>query len=168
MKKHRKDSKLWTLTPPVQEELYKICGGPGGYAEAREWLQKNHGVLVRSDSSFTSWWQAYPFSLSSAASFAQTFEREILKLPEMEQRAEEASRLSQAGFEIMALRSKDLEGYATLKKLRLKERSQLAIERRLSLLEQQAAESVSARKVAADATLTPEQQLLRYKQIFGG
>ncbi|MDD2763477.1 MAG: hypothetical protein PHE83_05825 [Opitutaceae bacterium] len=168
MSKRRGDSKLWTLPAPVQTELYALCSGEGGYAAGREWLQRQHGLLVRSDGTFSRWWAAYPFSLPAATDFAQTFERELTKLPEMEGQADKISRLGQVGFEMMALRNQNLEGYAMLKKLRLKEAEQKLVERRVAILEKKAAQADAAKQVTDEPDLTPEERLQRYRQIFGG
>lgn len=116
--KPRGDSKLKNLPPAVQAALFEAC--KPGYAQAQAWLQAEHGIKtsVTALSNFFGW---YPFSLSATASFARQFEAEMAKLPELAGDAEKLSRLGQVGFEMMAMRTQDLEGYATLKKIRLKE-----------------------------------------------
>jgi hypothetical protein len=167
MSKRRGDSKLWVLAPPVQAELYRICSGADGYAAGRAWLQTEHGILIKSDATFSSWWGSYPFSLPASADFAQTFELELAKLPEMEGQAEKISRLGQVGFELMALRNQNLEGYATLKKLRLKESEQKLNERRVALLEKKAAQADKAKEILGDKQLTEEEQAAQVRSLFG-
>jgi hypothetical protein len=40
--------------------------------------------------------------------------------------------------------------------------------RKVKILEAKAAQADAAKAVTSDESLTPEQQLLRYRQIFGG
>lgn len=121
--KPRGDSKLKTLPPAVQAELFAQCQQAGGYAAAAAWLLAEHAVKTSATalSHFFGW---YPFSLARTASYAQQFEAEIAKLPDMAGKAAQLSQIGQVGFEMLAMQSNDLEGYATLKKLRLKEEEQ--------------------------------------------
>jgi hypothetical protein len=140
-KKRRRDSKLWTLPPPVQATVYDLCGGPEGYEPARQFLIKEHNVNVKSDATFSAWWSRYPFSLSANVTFAQQFEQEMAKLPEMQGDAEKLSKLGQVGFEMMAMRMQDIEGYVSLKKIRLKEGEHNLAERRLKIVEDKMAQA---------------------------
>lgn len=164
-KKPRGDSKLKTLPPAVQAELFVQCRGKGGYEAARAWLLAEHGVSTSAGSlsAFFGW---YPFSLSATASYAQQFEAELKKLPALAADAAQLSQLSQLGFEMLAMRTNDLEGYATLKKIRLKEHEQSLAERRVKLLEQKAAQAEAAEGVTRDESLTPAQKEARMRQIF--
>jgi hypothetical protein len=166
MKKARGDSKLKTLPPAVQAELFAQCQGKGGYATAAEWLLGEHGVKT-SAGSLSNFYGWYPFSLSRTASYAQQFEAEIAKLPDMAGKAAQLSQIGQVGFEMLAMQSNDLEGYATLKKLRLKEHQQSLTERRVALLEKAAAQAEEAKAVTDNAELSDAEKLARYKAIFG-
>lgn len=165
-KKPRGDSKLKTLPPAVQAELFTQCQGKGGYEAAREWLLAEHGVKT-SAGSLSVFYGWYPFSLSATASYAQQFEAELKKLPALAKDAAQLSQLSQLGFEMLAMRTNDLEGYATLKKIRLKEHEQSLTERRVALLEKAAAQAEEAKAVTDNAELSDAEKLARYKAIFG-
>ncbi len=164
--KPRGDAKLKTLPPAVQKELYARCSGPGGNAAAAAWLKAEHGVTAGTGT-FSNFWQWYPFSVSASADFARTFEQELSKLPELQGDAEKLSRLGQVGFEMMAMRMQDLEGYATLKKLRLKEHEQSLTERRVALLEQAAKERDTAKKITGDESLSDTEKAQRMRALFG-
>jgi len=169
MKKARGDSKLKTLPPAVQAELFTQCQGKGGYDAARAWLLAEHDVKTSAGSlsNFFGW---YPFSLSRTASYAQQFEAEIAKLPDMAGKAAQLSQIGQVGFEMLAMQSNDLEGYATLKKLRLKEEEQSISRDTLNLKVRQYEEKIAAARsslekakskggVSADTLKLIEEQL---------
>ena len=165
-KKPRGDSRLKTLPPAVQAELFTQCQGKGGYDAARAWLLAEHNVKTSAGSlsNFFGW---YPFSLSATASYAQQFEAELKKLPALREDAAQLSQLSQLGFEMLAMRTNDLEGYATLKKIRLKEHEQSLTERRVALLEAKAKQADEAKQITDNAELSDAEKLARYKAIFG-
>lgn len=148
-KKPRGDSKLKTLPPAVQAELFTQCQGKGGYEAARAWLLAEHNVKTSAGSlsNFFGW---YPFSLSATASYAQQFEAEIKKLPELAKDAAQLSQLSQICFEMLAMRTNDLEGYATLKKIRLKEEEQSITRDALNLKVRQYEEKIAAARTSLE------------------
>jgi len=165
-KKARGDSKLKTLPPAVQAELFEQCKQSGGYKHAATWLLDHHSVKTSTGalSKFFGW---YPFSLSATASYAQQFEEELAKLPEMAGKAEQLSRIGQVGFEIMAMRTQDLEGYATLKKLRLKEVDQEQVNRRITLLEKAAAQADKAKAITGNDQLSDAEKAAQMRSLFG-
>lgn len=145
--KPRGDSKLKTLPAEVQAALFEQC--KPGYAQAQAWLLAEHDVKTSTGalSNFYAW---FPFSLSATASYAKQFEAEIAKLPELAGDAEKLSRLSQLGFEMLAMRTQDLEGYATLKKIRLKEH-EIALNREaLSLKVRQYEQKIDAARTSLE------------------
>jgi len=117
-KKPRGDAKLKTLPAPVQAALFDQC--KPGYGPAAAWLLAEHGIKTSAGalSQFYGW---YPFSLSATVSYARQFEAELAKLPALAGDAAKISQLGQIGFEMLAMRTQDLEGFATLKKIRNKE-----------------------------------------------
>lgn len=167
-KKPRGDSHLKTLPPAVQAKIFAECQGKG-YAEVKAWLLAEHGVAtsVGSLSAFYSW---FPLQrrLEQAATFADTLRDQIAKLPQINLSADQVSTLSQIAFETQAASAQDPELFVELRKLRLKERQQGLAERRLKILEAQAALATAGKAVASDTDLSPEEQLRRYRQIFGG
>lgn len=162
--KPRSDSKLKTLPAPVQAALFEQC--KLGYAQAQAWLLKEHAVKTSTGalSNFYGW---FPFSLAATAAYAKQFEPEMAALLKTKGEAEKLSQLSQFGFEMLAMRTQDLEGYATLKKIRLKEAEQALSERRVALLEKKAQQADAAEGVTRDETLTPEQRAQKLREIFG-
>lgn len=145
--KPRSDSKLKTLPAPVQAALFEQC--KPGYAQAQAWLLAEHDVKTSTGalSNFYAW---YPFSLSATASYAKQWEPEMAALLKTEGEAEKLSRLSQLGFEMMAMRAQDLEGYATLKKIRLKEH-EIALNREaLSLKVRQYEQKIEAARTSLE------------------
>jgi hypothetical protein len=146
-KKARGDAKLKTLPAPVQAELFEQC--KPGYAQARDWLLAEHGVKTSTGalSNFYGW---YPFSLSATANYVQQFEPELKRITETAGEAEKLSQLSQFGFELMAMRAQDLEGYATLKKIRLKEREIALNQEALKLKVRQYEQKIEAARTSLE------------------
>ena len=167
MKKQRSDAVLKTLPPGLQAELFTRCHA-SSYAEVKAWLKAEHGIATSTGSlsQFYSW---FPLSrrLEQASAFADTLKDQIAQLPAMNGRAEELSDITQIAFEMQAAQEQDGELFYNLRKLRLKERDQKLVERRVKLLEQKAAQADAASHVLQDTTLTPEQREQRVREALG-
>lgn len=167
MKKQRSDAVLKTLPPGLQAELFTRCHA-SSYAEVKSWLKAEHGIATSTGSlsQFYSW---FPLSrrLEQASAFADTLKDQIAQLPAMNGRAEELSDITQIAFEMQAAQEQDGELFYNLRKLRLKERDQKLVERRVKLLEQKAAQADAAQTVTADAALSPAEREAKLKAIFG-
>lgn len=172
-RKTRGDSKLDALAPAQKEKLSEwLTVENVTYEKAAERCLAEFGVSTTLSALRSFWvrvarpWQ-YMKSRSEADAIAQLLDGRFDEAT--------AKKVHQLAFEALSDRTPDLKSAKTLLKIiadsarvRLAEQKVSLDMRRVTLLEQKAAEADSARKVAADATLTPEQQLQRYKQIFGG
>lgn len=142
-KKPRKDSKLKTLPDAVQAELYARYQKQGG--DVLTWLQAEHGVRSSSGalSNFAAW---YPFSrpLEMVAQRANQYEQALKQDPNLKLNAEQVSIASQMAFEQMALQMQDIEGFVSLRKMRLKEQEIRLADSALSLKVRQYEDKISA------------------------
>lgn len=174
-RKARPDAVLKTLPDPVQDQLFEICrspateDSPGGYAAARQWLRDKHGIDVRSDATFSKFYAWYPFSrpLEMAARFAKQAEDAAKAHPNLEQDSERTAALGQVAFEQMAIQMRDLKGFVSLQKVRLKKGDQTLSARRVALLEKKAAQADAAEGIVKDGKLTEEQRAARLREVFG-
>lgn len=168
MKKPRGDAKLKTLPDALQETLWQLLRRTTA-EKAAAWLAKTHEVQTSAGalSEFFSW---YPRAgwLKQSAAFATNLEATLRKLPELKITAEQASQVAQASFEIQAAQNRDPELFLALQKGKLEVVKVAQSERKIKLLEAKAALADQGKKVATDAELSPEEQLSKFKQIFGG
>jgi hypothetical protein len=167
MKKQRSDAVLKTLPPGLQAELFARCNA-ASYTVVKGWLREAHGITT-SEGALSKFYAWFPLSrrLEQAATFADSLKTQLSALPSMQGRAEEISDVTQIAFEMQAVQEQDGELYYNLRKLRLKERDQKLVERRIKLLEQKAAQADAAQSVTADQALTPAEREAKLKEIFG-
>lgn len=122
MKKPRGDSKLKTLPPERQREMYGYLQAHT-LAETEAWLA-TAGLDVSLDtlSRFASW---YPLAapLQQAAHMGEAVKELLKELPGLNLNEEQLSKAGQAIFEAEALRTKDSELHVSLRTLRLQEES---------------------------------------------
>lgn len=142
-KKPRKDSKLKTLPDAVQAELYARYQKQGG--DVLTWLREVHGVSSSTGalSHFAAW---YPFSrpLEMVAQRANQYEQALKQDPNLKLNAEQVSIASQMAFEQMALQMQDIEGFVSLRKMRLKEQEIRLADSALALKVRQYEDKISA------------------------
>jgi hypothetical protein len=175
MKKPRPDAKLMTLPDALQEELYQLLRRTT-LEKVKEWLLANHDVATSTGSlsKFFSW---YPQSawLKHSADFADQMKACAAKFPALAGKADEISAIAQAAFELQAAQDRDSGLHLALAKarlktdeLRIKQENLKLSERKVKLLEAAAALVDQAKAIGEDKDLTAEEQLTRYRQIFGG
>lgn len=173
MKKPRADSKLDALTPEQKEQLAEWLTVENlSYTKAKGRVRAKFGVSTSTAalsgfySRFAAPWK-YLRAKGEADSFAAL----------MEGNFDEASikRAKQLAFEAMTSPKPDLKAAKALLKIvgdsaKVEiQKQKLSLDaRKVVLLEQKAALADEAKAVAGDESLTPEQQLTRYRQIFGG
>jgi hypothetical protein len=168
MKKPRGDSKLKTLPDALQEELFQRLRRTTG-AKVRAWLQAAH-ELDTSEAALSEFfsWYARAGWVKQSVSIADQLKTQIAQLPQLKEDAKTVSEIAQVSFEIMAAQNRDSKFFLDLMRER-REQARLALdERKVKILEAKAALADAAKAVAGDANLTEAEQLIRYKQIFGG
>lgn len=168
MKKPRGDSKLKTLPDALQEELFQRLRRTTS-AKVRAWLQATHELDTSEAalSEFYSWYARQGW-VKQSVSIADQLKTEVAKLPQLKADAKTVSEIAQVSFEILAAQNRDTKFFLDLQRER-REQSRLALdERKVKLLEAQAALANQAKAVAGDTNLTEAEQLIRYRQIFGG
>ncbi len=160
-------AKLKLLPAPVQKQLYDLYQRASGEA-CLEWLAKEHKVKSSTGalSEFSYW---FPFSrpLELVKEHAEIFKSALKSDPNLKLNAEQLTIASQIAFEQMALQDRNLKGFVSLQKVRLKQGDQRLLERRVKLLEAAAQLADRGKEVASNKDLSPEEQLNRFKQIFG-
>lgn len=168
MKKPRGDAKLKTLPDALQEELFQLLRRTTADKSAL-WLLEKHGVKTSAGalSEFFSW---YPRSgwLKQSASFADSLQAQIKNLPALKVTADQAAQVAQVAFELQAAQDRDPKLFLALRQQDHDAATLRLNERKVKLLEAKAAMADQAKKVTEDTDLSPEEQLTRYRQIFGG
>lgn len=158
--KPRSDSKLKNLPEETQEAIIawartaKTDEHPGGLQYAREQLAADGiKVSLRAVSEFVSWWQLRE-RFSSASERAQQIE-DLIKEKNPNLSPDRIRELGQALFTMEAMAEKDAQAYVALESLALaqstaktkaslEERKLALAERRVSLLEENAAKAKAA------------------------
>jgi hypothetical protein len=168
MKKPRGDAKLKILPDALQEELWQILRRTT-HEKAEAWLLSKHGIATSPAalSHFFSWYPRQGW-LKQAANFSDTLKATLKNLPALKATAAEAEQIAQVNFEILAAQNRDAELFLALRKEKREAKKLTLDERRIAILEKKASEADEARKVTEDRDLSPEEQLTRFKQIFGG
>jgi len=172
-RKPRSDSKLDALTPQQREQLCSwLTIENRSYAEVKA-LAREHFDITTSDPALVAFYSrvAAPWKYAQARGEADTFE----KLMEGKFDAATIKRAKQLAFESMSGPRPDLKAAKTLLKI-IGDSAKLTLAqdrlgldaRKVALLEQKAALADEAKLVAGNKNLTPDEQLSRYKQIFGG
>jgi hypothetical protein len=164
--KPRADSKLKTLPAALQEEIFNLCQTLG-YAAVRSAV-KSKFKLDTSEAALSAFWRWYPTArrLEEAASAADEVKQLLKDLPELNLSDDQVSRAGQAVFEASALQRGDVDAYVALRKLRQKDKAHELADRRIKLLEQQAAKADAAEKVVNDGNLTEAERAARIREIF--
>lgn len=166
MKKPRADSKLKTLPSAKQDQLWEFLKDHG-YEEALAFCKTELGVRT-SVGALSDWFSWYPLSkqLQEAASLTNTLKTELLNLPDLDLSDDQLSKAGQVMFEMIAIKQKDSKLYQGLRGLRLRERAQMADERRIVLLEEKAKQADAARETVESSQLTEVQKAARLREIF--
>lgn len=166
-RKPTKSSRLRILPDEVQEEMLRKVTSGKTWREIAAWLRRKTGMVVRSDSSFSSWysWRVLRQELDQKHDQVTQL-RDFLKreLPEMPE--DKLERFGQAAFSAMALQTGDPKTWARILALQLKARQIRVEERRVTLLESKAKQADQAKDVAVSA-LSPEEKVKAMKAIFG-
>jgi len=141
------------------------------YKEANERLEENFGITV-SDGTLSKFYSEECFALrfQKSTEFADS-----LDLPAEQFDGKMIKALKQLAFELSLSKEPNLGALKTLFKL-LGDSAKLQIAkdrvsldaRKVQLLEAKAAQADLGKAVADDKDLTPDEQLKRYRQIFGG
>ena len=170
----RSDSKLKLLTEEQQEQIAtwartpKSDAGPGGLAYAREMLAREYGVKVSLStlSEFVSWHSLQQRFAKASSRATQVAELLRERAPGME--PEQVRALAQSIFTLEALDAGDAAAYVSLEHLqlsrdavatraKLEERKLALAERRVLLLEENAAKAKAALEgIKSKGGLTPE------------
>jgi len=126
--KPRGDSKLKTLPDALQEQLYQVLR-VSTIAKAAAWLDQEHGLKVSAGSlsQFFSWYPRQGW-LKQAATFADTLQATVKKLPELRISADQAASVAQVAFELQAAQDRDPKLFAMLTKGKVT-KAQLQLER---------------------------------------
>jgi len=165
-RKPRTDSKLKTLPPQAQAQLFEMLRAMP-YRKAVELVHEHFGVAtsIGALSEFFSW---YPLSrqLEQSAEFAEKIEEALKTNPALQLDASKISAVAQVAFEAHALETQNSDLYIELAKLRIKREEGEREERRIKILEAKAAKADEAAKVESDETLTEEEKAKRMRQIF--
>lgn len=163
MRKPHARSRLKTLLPEQQKALFEHLSQHPAHVTVA-WLAT--GALTgepldTQDSSLSEFWHWYPLAsqLHAAASVTDTIKAELKELPGLNLDDEQLSKAGQAIFETIAIKNQDSELYTALRKLRQndsalslkakgdtrkaaqKDRELQLVERRVALLEENAAEA---------------------------
>jgi len=173
-KKPRSDSKLDSLPTKQKDELARwLTEENVSYEEARKRVGARFGVLVSSDSTFSDFYHsvALPWKYARSRGIADDF----AKAAEGNFEPAAIKRIQQLLFEAAADQRTDFKALSTLAKILgnshrhslNQERLELD-KRKVKILEAKAALADQAKQVAGDKDLSPEEQLRRYRQIFGG
>ncbi len=132
MKKPRADAKLKTLHPAKQEALWEMCQGVS-YTDVVARLKTEWDGFETSEASLSAWYAWYPFSreLEEAKSLKDEIQEYLANNPDIDLDAEQVSKVSQILWEKRAAQSQDAKLFIELRKLRQKDRDQLAIEKKM-------------------------------------
>lgn len=163
-RKVRSDSKLKNLPEERQQHIFELCSQKS-FAEVREVLAED-GLKTSATAlkSFFRWYSLrsdFEETGSLVDEFCDLLKKEVPSLPE-----DQVFSYGQSAFSMLALRQGDTEAWARVQKLALKKRDQQLHERRITLLEQQAALAQKAQTAVQDSNLTPEQLQAKLREIF--
>lgn len=170
--KPRPGDKLKTLPREVQDELMQLSEAGKSYDYIREWLAREFGLEIKSNSSLSEFRdfylvrERYERSNSLAANITELLSKKLPQVP-----LEDLEKVGDAVFIAQSLHAQDAETFAMMRGVRQKDRSadikerQVEImERRLTLLEKQAEK---AKEAITSTTLTEAEKAARMKEIFG-
>jgi len=175
VKKPRSDSKLANLSKAQRDTLREWIAGVQGQASYKEIagrVREEFGVKT-SPAALCNYYQIHVMPLEFAR--ARDVADEFAKLADGNFDEATRKRVQQLAFEIATSPRPDIDALSALSKilgdtakLKLQEQKLTNDDRRIKLLEKKAAQADEAEKVAGNKNLTPDEQLARYKQIFGG
>ena len=183
--KPRSDAKLKTLPEDVQADLYSRMktakkGENTSYDTLRKWLLAEWDIDVKSDSTFTEFWDWYPLTqaVKDAASTTEALIAGFQQNPNLKLDAAQSAAIGQAVFEMQAVKAKDADTFIALQRLALERRSAEARgkieteklkqgDRRIILLEKKAAAYDEAKGIFENKELTPDQREQMMKEKFG-
>ena len=175
-RKKRSDTKLLSLLNPQQQAHLRtlLVDENKSYQEAQTWLRDEYNVRV-GIGAIQRFYASECFALrsSEAKEFAARVEQELIANDATFDKATLAL-IKQRAFERAYAKNGSIDELQKLAgmigdsaRLALKTKDVALTERRIVLLEQKAAQA-DAGKAVADATdLSPEEQLARFKQVFG-
>lgn len=170
MRKPRSDSKLLNLPEEQRDQILDWIKEGQPYTAVREMVQKEFGVRC-AVSAFTSFYQQEaPKALIKrrlqSLGIAQQIAEDAKKRP-AQFSAATAEQIAQIAFELSINPKATPADIKTFYDLLLKSRDQDLESRRVSLLEQKAAQAEKAHGVMSDSKLTETEKQTRLRQIFG-
>ena len=173
MNKQRGDSKLKTLPPDKQKQLYQWIW-EGSYEYALELVKKEFGVDTNPNSlSEFFHWYSLGRKMDRADAYAEALAKKLGALQHLKLDGENLSLTAQSLFELQVTEENDPETFVALRKLRQNDRklaqndTRIAqLERKIVLLERQA-EMLNKAKSVSSSTLSAEEKAAKIKEIFG-
>lgn len=165
----RSDSALMSLPDDRQAELFEFCDGlrSEGLRAIRERLETEKGVKV-SLGTLSIWlnWYSMRSKFALAAETSDFIARLAKEFPGLDIADEKVMKLAEAYFTAKSLKESDADTYVKMMGVR-KGTAEIRIkERRLTLEEKKARQAEAAKEVTKDASLTPEEKEMRYREIF--
>ena len=166
----RSDSALMSLPDDRQRELFDFCDGlrTEGLRAIREKLDAEKGVKV-SLSTLSNWlnWFSMRSRFSMVAETSDFIARIMKETPGLKIEDEQVMKAAEAYFTAKSLKESDCDTYVKMMGVR-KGTAEIRIkERRLTLEEKKARQAEAAKEVTKDASLSPEEKEMRYREIFG-
>lgn len=174
MRKTRSDSKLLNLPEEQQAQLADWLLGGMPYHQARQVVAQpppdGFGLTV-SLNAFSGFWQSVcaPLLIARrhrAVTTAESVAEEASKTPGRFDAAT-IDALKQRAFELSIQPACDPRDVKSLFSLVLKARDQDLVERRIVILEKKATQADQAEEVVRNVTLSPDERMSRFKEIFG-
>lgn len=175
MKKPRGDSKLKTMPPEQQAQVYEWLRSSGGTREVvRDRIEQEFGIKTNpaSVSDFRLWY-ALSTEIAKANSLANVVTEQLKASSGLTFDDARIAKATQIVFEQRALEENDNELFLGLRtarqndeRLALETKRVSLMERRIKLLERQA-ELLDKAKSVSSSTLSAEEKAAKIKEIFG-
>lgn len=166
----RSDAVLMNLPEERQRELFDFVDGhrAEGLRKIRVMLQEEQGLTV-SLATLSNWlnWYTLRAKVQGVAAMADDLARILKETPGLNLDDEKIMRTAQAFFEAKAMQENDAGTYVQLAGIR-KGTAELKLKaRRIAIEEKKLLQAEAAKEVTKDASLTPEEKEMRYREIFG-
>lgn len=128
MKKPRGEAILKNAHDKLQSDLWEFTRHTT-FKKAAAWLLEEHGIKV-GETTLHHWYSWYPESITlrTAATLSDQLETALKKEPELIKTAQQARRIAEINFELLAARDMDPALFSALRKGEL-ERARLQLER---------------------------------------
>ncbi len=165
--KARCDAVLKSLPPALQETIWQWINGPEGYAGTRQRLADEHGIHT-SKTSLSRFYSWYPLQkpLEEASHFADELKKHLSELPGLTMNEEQLTVAAQVAFELEAVKAKNFDQFALLRKLRQKDTENRLEREKFELLKKKAEQAEQAEQITK-SDLTPAEKQQRMRAIFG-